>query len=137
LAVTVTGGLLSAALRMPPLVGFLAAGFALAAMDVQGNGALDLIADLGVVLLLFAIGLRLDARTLLRKEVIGVTLAHTVLSILIGLGLLSGAAALGIGLLAGQDLQTLATVALLLSFSSTVVAVKLLDQRHASQSLYG
>src|SRR5690606_23714895 len=45
--------------------------------------------------------------------------------------------ALGIGLLAGQDLQTLATVALLLSFSSTVVAVKLLDQRHASQSLYG
>jgi glutathione-regulated potassium-efflux system ancillary protein KefC len=137
LAVTVTGGLLSAAIRMPPLVGFLGAGFALAAMGVAGNSTLDAVADLGVTLLLFAIGLKLDARTLLRREVAPVTLAHTVLSVLAALGLLAVAAQLGLGLLTDASLGTLALVALLLSFSSTVVAVKLLDQKHASQSLYG
>lgn len=137
LAVTVTGGLLGAALRMPPLVGFLGAGFALAAMGVEGNDTLGMIADLGVTLLLFAIGLKLDARILVRREVTLVAAVHTALSTLIALGLLSAAASVGLGLLAGQDLSSLALVALLLSFSSTVVAVKILDQKHASQTLYG
>lgn len=137
LVITVTGGLAAAALRMPPLVGFLGAGFTLAALGVRGNDTLQSIADLGVVLLLFAIGLRMDVRTLGRREVLGVTLAHTVVSILLAIGLLSAGATVGVGLLADQDLRAIAVVALLLSFSSTVVAVKLLDQRHASQSLYG
>ena len=137
LSVTVASGLLSAGLRLPPLVGFLAAGFALAGMGMSSNPTLDAVADLGVTLLLFAIGLKLDARTLLRREVAPVTLVHTMLSVLAALGLLAASSALGLGMLADQDVGTMAVVALLLSFSSTVVAVKLLEQHHASQSLYG
>ena len=57
LSVAVTGGLLAHALRLPPMVGFLLAGFVLAGLGVAGTPALDTLADLGVVLLLFAIGL--------------------------------------------------------------------------------
>lgn len=45
--------------RLPPLVGFLAAGFALNAMGFERSPMLDTIANLGVTLLLFTIGLKL------------------------------------------------------------------------------
>ncbi|MSX08532.1 MAG: potassium transporter Kef, partial [Actinobacteria bacterium] len=62
-------GGLAMAVRLPPLVGFLAAGFVINALDVGEVPQLDLLADLGVTLLLFAIGLKLDLRILLRREV--------------------------------------------------------------------
>ncbi|MCK5665482.1 MAG: cation:proton antiporter, partial [Thiotrichaceae bacterium] len=47
---------------LPPLVGFLAAGFALNAMGVENSEALQTIADYGVLLLLFSIGLKLKIK---------------------------------------------------------------------------
>ena len=47
---------------LPPLVGFLATGFVLNQFGVEGGEALDQIADFGVLLLLFSIGLKLDIR---------------------------------------------------------------------------
>lgn len=69
LAVPLACGLLVSAVRLPPLVGFLAAGFALSAIGVVPPDLLDTVADLGVTLLLFGIGLKLDARVLLKREV--------------------------------------------------------------------
>ena len=54
---------------LPPLVGFLAAGFVLNAMGVEGSETLDKIADFGVYLLLFSIGLKLDVKGLLRPQI--------------------------------------------------------------------
>ncbi len=54
---------------LPPLVGFLAAGFVLQACGVEGGETLQTIADLGVQLLLFSIGLKLNLRRLLRPEI--------------------------------------------------------------------
>ncbi|MEE2815614.1 MAG: cation:proton antiporter, partial [Actinomycetota bacterium] len=45
-------------LRIPPLVGFLAAGFLLGALGVQPFTGLEVLADIGVMLLLFTIGLK-------------------------------------------------------------------------------
>ncbi len=56
---------------LPPLVGYLAAGFALHALGVEGSTVLEEVSDLGVTLLLFTIGLKLRLRTLLRPEVWG------------------------------------------------------------------
>ena len=50
---------------LPPLVGYLIAGFVLQGFGVEGGEALEEIADLGVMLLLFTIGLKLDLRSLL------------------------------------------------------------------------
>ena len=65
-AMIVTAFVLGLAARfvgLPPMVGFLAAGFVLNAMGVEGGPGLDRIADLGVQLLLFSIGLKLDLRS--------------------------------------------------------------------------
>ncbi len=62
-------GLAASMIRLPPLVGFLAAGFVLNAAGMHELEGLDTIADLGVAILLFGIGLKLDARILARREV--------------------------------------------------------------------
>ncbi|WP_250506929.1 cation:proton antiporter [Bowdeniella massiliensis] len=63
------GGLAAIALRLPPLIGFLATGFLLNANGIEKLPGLDVAAELGVTLMLFAIGLKLDIRALLGKEV--------------------------------------------------------------------
>lgn len=137
LSVAVVGGLLAHVLRLPPMVGFLLAGFALAGLDVADTPTLGALADLGVVLLLFAIGLRFDVRVLVRREVLGVSLAHATLSIVLALTLLAALGAAGVGLIADADGTDLVLVALALSFSSTVIAVKVLEDQNSSRSLHG
>ena len=58
LVITFGLGGLAMALRLPPLVGFLAAGFVINALNVEDVPQLEVLADLGVTLLLFAIGLK-------------------------------------------------------------------------------
>ena len=54
--------------NLPPLVGFLLAGFGLHAFGYQSNDVIVTLADLGVTLLFFTIGLKLDVKTLLSKK---------------------------------------------------------------------
>ena len=56
-------GLAAALLRLPPLVGFIAAGFLLGATGVEPLPWLSTVGDLGAALLLFSIGLDLDPRS--------------------------------------------------------------------------
>ena len=137
LAAAVVGGLLAAAVRLPPLVGYLAAGFALGAAGAAPPEGLDHVAELGVVLLLFAIGLKFDARTLLRREIWLTTTVHLVLSTAVGLGFLGLLAVVGPSLLADEPVGALALVGFALSFSSTVFVVKVLEDRSDTTSLYG
>lgn len=137
LGAALVGGLLAVLLRLPPLVGFLAAGFALGAGGAPELPYLDAIANLGVVLLLFAIGLKLDVRTLLRREIWLTTAVHLALSVAIALGFLGLLAVIGFGYVAGESWGALALVGFALSFSSTVFVVKVLDDRSDTTSLYG
>lgn len=137
LAAAVVGGLLASAVRLPPLVGYLAAGFALGALEVPEPGGLEEIAGLGVVLLLFAIGLKFDARTLLRREIWLAGSVHMVLSTAVATGFLGLLAVVGPALVADEPLGGLALVGFALSFSSTVFVVKVLEDRSDTTSLYG
>ena len=130
-------GGLAMVVRLPPLVGFLAAGFVINALDVGEVPQLELIADLGVTLLLFAIGLKLDVRILLRREVWLTTSVHLVASIVVGTTVLWLAAVAGLAMLSGQSLTTIALLAFAMSFSSTVFVVKVLEERGESHALYG
>ena len=62
-------GFAASATRLPPLVGYLVAGFVLHAFGYESTEAIDLLGDLGVLLLLFGIGLKLRLRTLRRPVV--------------------------------------------------------------------
>ncbi len=137
LGAAVLGGLLAVMLRLPPLVGFLAAGFALGAGGAPDIPHLEVVADLGVVLLLFAIGLKLDVRSLLRPEIWLTTAVHLVVSVAISTGFLGLLAVVGFGFVAGESWGALALVGFALSFSSTVFVVKVLDDRSDTTSLYG
>jgi predicted Kef-type K+ transport protein len=137
LVITFGLGGLAMAVRLPPLVGFLAAGFVINALDVGVVPELDVAADLGVTLLLFAIGLKLDVRILLRREVWLTTSAHMVVSVVLGSIALWLAAVAGAAMLAVQSMQTIALLAFALSFSSTVFVVKVLEERGESHALYG
>lgn len=137
LVVTFGLGGLAMAVRLPPLVGFLAAGFVINAMDVEELPQLEVLADLGVTMLLFAIGLKLNVRILLRREVWLTTSAHMVISVVLGGVALWLAAVAGVAMLAGQSVQTMALLAFALSFSSTVFVVKVLEERGETHALYG
>ncbi len=122
---------------LPPLVGFLSAGFLLAGMGVEVTPTLMELADLGIYLLLFSIGLKLDLRGLARKEVWGVASAH-MLATTIGIGLgVFALAYFGLGRFAGLELWTALLIAFALSFSSTVFAVKVLESNAEMDSRHG
>ena len=59
-------GILARALGLPALVGYLAAGFALHELAVVSSGLLEILSEVGITLLLFTIGLKLDLRDLLK-----------------------------------------------------------------------
>ncbi len=71
---------------LPPLIGYLAAGFSIAAsadylgLSVDSTSALQHITHLGVLLLLFTVGLKLKVKSLVRPEVMGGGLLHFFIS---------------------------------------------------------
>lgn len=122
---------------LPPLVGYLAAGFVLHALDYETTGGLETIADVGIFLLLFGIGLKLRPQILIRREVWATATIFAAGSVVaIGAALL-GLGALGLPLLTDLDLRSAAVVGFALSFSSTVFAVKTLEDTNETGSVAG
>ncbi len=122
---------------LPPLVGYLVAGFLLHALGVRGDDTIKEIADLGVILLLFTIGLKLKIKSLARPEVwAGASLHAAVTVVVFGL-LFFVLSAAGLALFAELDFETALLVAFALSFSSTVFAVKALEEKGEMSSLHG
>ncbi len=122
---------------LPPLVGFLIAGFALNAYGFERGEPIDTISELGVTLLLFSIGLKLRIQSLLRPEVWAGASIHMLTTVIVfGLGVF-GLAAVGFPYFAGSSLSTSMLIAFALSFSSTVFAIKVLEGRGETASLHG
>jgi glutathione-regulated potassium-efflux system ancillary protein KefC len=130
-------GLAARAVRLPPLVGFLAAGFLLNSRGQPENQLIPILADLGITLLLFTVGLKLNLRTLSRPQVWGVGSIHMAVTVAV-LGLVLTIMSIsGVALFAGLTPGTAFLVAFALSFSSTVFVVKLLEDRSELGSLHG
>lgn len=128
-------GLLARPLGLPPLVGFLAAGFVINALrgplhlPEEAGQVLEQVAHVGVLLLLFTVGLKLRLRNLLRPEVIGGGLLHFGVSCLL--------LAPGIHLLMGLPWETAILLAVALAFSSTVLAAKVLEAKRELRAFHG
>ncbi|UDL05700.1 cation:proton antiporter family protein [Marinobacter sp. CA1] len=130
-----TLGLIVKAVGLPPLVGYLAAGFALSGLAtvtplaVENTDVLDHLAHLGVLLLLFTVGLKLKLRSILSPEVIGGGLLHFTISCSLFTP--------GIYLLLDTDWSTSLLLAIALSFSSTVLAAKVLESKRELRAFHG
>lgn len=120
---------------LPPLVGFLAAGFAIAAvgpvlgLPAETGPVLEHVAHLGVLLLLFAVGLKLRLGQIAQPHVLGGAFLHAALAM--------AAVTACLGLLAGLDWQTALLLGVALSFSSTVFSAKTLEAKRDIGTLYG
>lgn len=116
-------------LGLPPLVGFLAAGFAFSAAGVEGTPLLDELAQAGVLMLLLAVGLKMRFKNLVRAEVWGTALAHLAVMTALGAALFHWAA--------GIDWPVAIGLAIAMGFSSTVLASKLLEARRELRAFHG
>ncbi len=128
-------GLLFRKIGLPPLLGYLLAGFASHALGIGDLDSLAPIAELGVTLLLFTIGLKLRAGELIRPYILGPALLHMLLVIPLTAAVI---------MLAGHVYEPLSfdnmtsawMLAFALSFSSTVFAIKMFDERGENSSFY-
>ncbi|WP_291085890.1 cation:proton antiporter family protein [Dietzia sp. UBA5065] len=137
LVVVFACGFVARLLRLPTLIGYLASGFILHAPGIDSLPVIDSLADLGVTILLFTIGLKLDLRMVFRREVLVTTAANLLALVGLTAGFLGLLATVGVRLLAGADWQVLALLGFALSFSSTVFVIQVLDERSDSNTLYG
>lgn len=124
-------------LRLPPLIGFLAAGFILRSLGYQSTDILESLSAVGVSLLLFSIGLKLEVKTLAQSYVWIPASLHIIIcsSLFSALMLLLGYFALP--LFSDLTLQTALLIGFAFSFSSTVFAVKVLEERGEMASFHG
>ncbi|NNC80532.1 MAG: potassium transporter Kef, partial [Acidimicrobiales bacterium] len=130
-------GMTAAAMRLPPLVGYLAAGFVLHAFDYESTELIETIADAGILLLLFGIGLKLDLPTLVRPEVAGTASIFSIIATIVPASVLLAADRIGLPLADDLTLTSAMMVAFGLSFSSTVFAAKAMERTNETESLSG
>ncbi len=130
-------GLATRTVGLPPMVGFLLAGFMLNMLNVEGGDFLNAVADLGITLLLFSIGLKLKLKSLARPEVWGVASIHMAAVSVVIAGLVLVLSVFGLPLLSEVSLTQALLIGFALSFSSTVFAVKILDELGAATARHG
>ncbi|NLQ18538.1 cation:proton antiporter [Marinomonas sp. M1K-6] len=130
-------GLAVKMINLPPLIGFLLAGFLLNYFGFESNDTLETLANIGITLMLFSIGLKLHVKDLLKREVWASTLSHMGVSSLLfaAIALLLGIFSLPyFGLL---EFKTAALIGFALSFSSTVCVMKLLEENGELKTRHG
>ncbi|AKS40836.1 cation:proton antiporter family protein [Wenzhouxiangella marina] len=129
-------GLAVKQIGLPPLVGFLAAGFGLnwigqrfGVLPHYTGEVLEHVAHLGVLLLLFTVGLKLKLRQLGQAAVLGGGGLHFLISVAVF--------APALFWWMGLDLQVAALVGVALAFSSTVLAAKILEAKRELTAFHG
>ena len=118
--------------KMPSIVAYIIAGIVLGPGlgIVQLDHSLELISELGIALLLFLVGLELSLQKI--KDLGRVAI------ILGGLQVpMTAAGAYAISTLMGFSVMECVFLAATVTFSSTVVVIKLLDQKGATSRLFG
>ncbi|MEQ8283245.1 MAG: cation:proton antiporter [Parvibaculum sp.] len=126
-------GLLGIWLRQPMIVSFIIVGMLAgpAGFDiVQSTDYLELLSELGVTLLLFLVGLKLDLNLV---RTLGVVALNT------GVGQILFTSVVGFFICLGLGMSPIASlyVAVALTFSSTIIIVKLLSDKRELDALHG
>ncbi len=130
-------GFLVKQINLPPLVGYLAAGFGLHALGVEPHASLQNLGDLGVILLLFTIGLKLNVSSLFKAEIWAGAIGHMSVIVLLTVVNSTVLAVFGLIYFSDLDFSGAALIGFAVSFSSTVIAVKVLEENGEMRSRHG
>jgi Kef-type K+ transport system membrane component KefB len=120
-------------LRQPLIISFIAVGILVGPVGlgwVDDNDEVSLLAELGIALLLFLVGLKLDPHLIRSTGPVAVAtgLGQVVFTSVVGFGL---------ALLLGLSTVEAIYVAVALTFSSTIIIVKLLSDKREIEQLHG
>ena len=129
---TVVGGL-AVWLRQPLIMAFIAVGILIgpAGLGMAAAGEeVELFAELGIALLLFVVGLKLDPHEIRAVGSVAITAG-------IGQILITGCLGYLIALAWGLDAVSAFYVGIALTFSSTIIVVKLLSDKREIDALHG
>jgi Kef-type K+ transport system membrane component KefB len=129
----VFAGALARVLRQPLIVGLIAAGIAVgpeALGLVEATSEIELLAKIGISLLLFVVGLKLDVRLVskLGPVALATGLGQVVFTSIVGFV---------IAIALGFDTVPAVYIAVALTFSSTIIIVKLLTDKRELDDLHG
>jgi Kef-type K+ transport system membrane component KefB len=133
LLVSAIAGLIALKLRQPLVVAFVAVGVLVGPSVlglVEPGEELELFAELGVSVLLFVVGLKLDLEVVRRLGPVALVVGSIQVALIALAGFL-------IALALGLDVVPAIYVGIGLSFSSTIIVVKLLSDRRELESLHG
>lgn len=133
LGISVVAGMLGRLLKQPLIVSFIAVGLIVGPYGInllQSGEKIHLLSEMGIAVLLFAVGLKLDV-TLIRST--------GKVALYAGLGQVLFTSVFGflICLWMGFDPIISIYIAVALTFSSTIIIVKLLSDKKEIQSLHG
>jgi Kef-type K+ transport system membrane component KefB len=133
LAIATVAGLVMSRLRQPLIVAFLVVGVVVGPVGtgwVSADGTIELLADFGIALLLFLVGLRLDVHMIRSTGPVAVVTGLTQVA-------LTAAVAYLIAMAFGMHGLTALYIAMALTFSSTIIIVKLLSDKRELDQLHG
>jgi len=130
-------GFLVRLIGLPPLIGYLIAGFVLKYFGAESGEFIQIVSDLGVTLLLFTIGLKIKIKNLLRKEIWAGSVIHMILTALAFATILLLLSYYSFEILKDFDIKLALIIAFSLSFSSTIFAVKILENKGEINSPHG
>ncbi|HEX7707750.1 MAG TPA: cation:proton antiporter, partial [Thermoanaerobaculia bacterium] len=133
LLLTVAVGAIGMALRQPLIISFIAVGIAAGPAGfglISQLGSLELLASFGISVLLFVVGLKLDLQIIR-------TMGPVALATGIGQVVFTSVIGYSIAALLGMAPLTALYVAIALTFSSTIIIVKLLSDKREIDSLHG
>ena len=130
-------GISAKSLNLPPMLGFLLSGFVLKAFGFESSNTVSFLADLGVTLLLFTIGLKLQISNLFKPVIFAGSALNVVVSVLLFNLAFFIFALFNIQAFVSLEIEQSFLIAFSLSFSSTVFAVKSLEDKSELQSLFG
>lgn len=133
LAAAFVGGVVARSIRLSPVVGYLAAGVLIGPFTPGYDAEtepLQALAELGVIFLMFGVGLHFNLRDLLSVKKIAIpgALAQIVLAT---------ALTAGIGLAFGLPGREALVLGLATSIASTVVLIRSLEERGLVESIHG
>jgi monovalent cation:H+ antiporter-2, CPA2 family len=133
LAAAVVAGLLMNRMRLPAAAGFILVGVVLGPTGfglIAQSGPVELLADLGVLMLLFIIGMELRLASF--RRLLPLAIAIAVAEILVFTGLSAGLAQLTAG-----ETSSAIVIGFMLAISSTALAIKMMEDAEEARTRAG
>lgn len=130
-------GLSAKLINLPPSIGYLFAGFLLHFLGFQADQSIYTLSDLGITLMLFTIGLKLNVRDLMQKPIWLGTISHTFIWMIVVLFVIKILTFIALSSFTVLSVNETLLLIFAMSFSSTVCVIKLMEDHGEMRTRHG